>query len=399
MTAVLGGAVVLVMASAGTALADQDRTTPKDTKPTTTAPAGTSAETGPVPGGFRSWGELRAMQQKLNAAADRVTAAGGDGLAGIVAAPENRELRVYWAGKTSPAVTDLLGDLNRTVPVKVLPAAHSHRSLQAEAARLVRQPGVTSAAPKVDGSGLVLGVRDSARTQALSTSVPVEQVASAPESMASRGNDSTPYWGGARWNGCSTGFAVWHGGVTKMLSAGHCGSHGQGAYDGGGDYMGLIEGDNDAYDRLLINTWSSGRTYDGGVGVNEFSKPTASAAHSYVGNWVCNSGAYSGAWCGIQVKYTNVTVNVGYLIYQTVWAEQVDRIAPVGNGDSGGPVFDLTPDHARTIAKGTNTAIDLSTQAPCRGVPEGASRKCAWRFFYVDVVNSLNAYGASIVTG
>lgn len=400
LTAALGGAVVLVLATAGTALAEPDPDGKTlDAKPTGTAPSGTSAEGGPVPGGFTSWGELRAMQQKLNDAADRITAADDDGLAGVVAAPENRELRVYWAGKPSPAVADLLADVNRAVPVKVLPAAHSHRSLRAEAARLVRQPGVTSAAPKVDGSGLVLGVRDPARAQALSASVPVDQVASAPEPMASRGNDSPPYWGGARWNGCSTGFAVWHAGVTKMLSAGHCGANGQGAYDGGGDYMGPIEGDDNAYDRLLINTWSSGRTYDGGVGVNEFSKPTAGAARSYVGNWVCDSGAYSGALCGIQVKYTNVTINIGYLVYQTVWAEQVDHVAPVGNGDSGGPVFDLTSDHLRTIAKGTNTAIDLSTQAPCRGVPEGPSRRCAWRFFYVDVVNSLNAYGATIVTG
>jgi hypothetical protein len=55
------------------------------------------AESGVVPGGFKSWGELRATQQKLNAA-------------GVVAAPENRELGVYCAGDMSApsGLTDLV---------------------------------------------------------------------------------------------------------------------------------------------------------------------------------------------------------------------------------------------------------------------------------------------------
>jgi hypothetical protein len=334
------------------------------------------------------------MQQQLNAAADRVVAANGDGFAGIVAAPENRELRVYWAGQVPAAVTGLA----KGVSIKFLPARYSQKTLQGEASRLIQQAGVSAVAAKPDGSGLTVASRDVARRQALSSSVPLEQTSAEP-APATRGNDFAPYWGGARWGGCSTGFAVWQGGVTKMLSAGHCGSNGQAAYDGGGDFMGYVEGDDNSRDRLLVNARSAGRVYDGGVGVGEFSKPVIAAAHSYPGNWVCNSGAYSGALCGIQVKYTNATVNIGYLVYETVWAEQVDHIAPVGNGDSGGPVFDLTPDYSQTIAKGTNTAIDLATGAPCRGTPAGPGRSCAWRFFYVDVVNSLNAYGAAIVTG
>ena len=47
----------------------------------------------------------------------------------------------------------------------------------------------------------------------------------------------------------------------------------------------------------------------------------------------------------------------------------------------------------------TNTAIDLGTTVPCTGVPAGGGRNCAWRMYYVDIVNSLNAYGASIITG
>jgi hypothetical protein len=122
--------------------------------------------------------------------------------------------------------------------------------------------------------------------------------------------------------------------------------------------------------------------------------------HSYVGDWLCDSGAYSGATCGIQVKATNVTVNVGYLIYPLVMAEQVNHTNAIGNGDSGGPVFSTAPwDINKVFAKGTNTAIDLSTAVPCTGVPAGNGRSCAWRMWYVDVVNSLAEYGASIITG
>lgn len=388
VAAVLSALVVLPV-FAGAALAEPkptDRAVSSETR---------GGEDGAVPGGFRTWGELRAEQQRLNAAADKIVAANGNGFAGIVAAPENRELRVYWAGK---APEKLIKDVGQAVPVKVLPAAYSEKQLLTEAAKVVKQTGVTSVAPKVDGSGLAVSTKDGARS-ALASSVPVDVTTAAPETIASRGNDSPPYWGGAKWGGCSTGFAVWHNGVTKMLSAGHCANNGWGAYDGGGDFMGYVEHDNDAFDRLLINTWSAGRVYDGGVGVNEFSKPVAYAAHSYVGNWVCASGAYSGAWCGIQVKQVNVTLWVGYYIFQTVMAEQVNGIAPVGNGDSGGPVFDLTPDWNYDIAKGTNTAIDLGAQTTCQGTPGSATRRCAWRFYYVDVVHSLNAYGAAIVTG
>ena len=198
---------------------------------------------------------------------------------------------------------------------------------------------------------------------------------------------------------CSTGFAIAIGGVSKMLSAGHCGANGGSAYDGGGQYMGTISGDTNAYDTLYINTSSAGRIYDGGVGTGEFSKPVVGASHSYVGDWLCTSGAYSGARCNEQVIAVNVTIWVGYYIYGMVRAEQVNHTNAVGNGDSGGPVFSLSADPNKVIAKGTVSAIDTSTSVACTGIPTGNGRTCAWRFYYADVVNSLNRYGAAIVTG
>jgi hypothetical protein len=354
-----------------------------------------------VPGGYASWAQLMAVQRRLDSAADRIVAARASGYAGVITAPENREVQVYWKGTVPSSAQTILGDLRRTVPISVLPARYSERELLAESNRLARQPGVTAVAPNADGSGLSLSLRSRSFAEGAmrASTIKVTSTTVATPALASRGNDSPPYWGGARWNGCSTGFAIAIAGVTKMLSAGHCAANGNAAYDGGGDYMGTVSGDNNAYDRLYVNTTSGGRIYDGGVGTGEFSKPVVAATHSYVGDWLCTSGAYSGARCNIQVKAVNQTINVGYTIYQIVRAEQVDHTNAVGNGDSGGPVFSLSTDPNKVIAKGTNTAIDTSTAVACTGVPSGGGRTCAWRFYYVDIVNSLSAYGASLVTG
>ena len=362
-----------------------------------------------APGGYSSWADLMAVQERLDKAADQIVASDGVGYAGIAVSAEKRKLTVYWHGSPTGRAKNALDAARRTVAVSVVPAAHSLKTLQAQAREVARSSGVTSVTPVVDGSRLDVTVAPGASRRAVETRLRARLKASVPlqvrsdvaaPKLATRGNDSPPYWGGARWNGCSNGFAVRVGANNHMLSAGHCANQWQSAYDGGGEYMGYVYGDNDALDTLLITAPSSGRTYNGGVGTGEYSNPVIGALHSYVGDWLCDSGGYSGTRCGIQVKATGVTINIGYLVYNTVRAEQVDHTNAIGNGDSGGPVFSLASwDYSKIWAKGTNTAIDLSTSVPCTGVPSGGGRSCAWRMYYVDVVNSLNYYGASIVTG
>src|SRR4051812_43734085 len=57
-----------------------------------------------VPGGFASWRALFAEQDRLNAAAGEITAARGEGFAGVVVAPEARRLTVYWKGRVPGSV-------------------------------------------------------------------------------------------------------------------------------------------------------------------------------------------------------------------------------------------------------------------------------------------------------
>ncbi|MGH3872895.1 MAG: S1 family peptidase [Pseudonocardiaceae bacterium] len=365
-----------------------------------------AGQTTPPPG-FRSWEEVMAVQQRLDAAADRIEARRDNAFTGVVVSADQRKLSVYWKdGALPPAAARAVSEARAGVAVQVLAARYSQAELRTEADRVVRITGVTAVSPNADGTGLSVSVAPGTHPD-ITSNVPITQTDVAAPALASRADDSPPYWGGALWSAggrCSTGFAIRIGGVSKMLSAGHCAANGNTARDGGGQVMGTVSGDNNAYDRLYINTTSAGRVYNGGVTSTgapngEFSNPVIGALSSRVGDYVCTSGSFSGTRCNIQVKAINQTINVGYLIYQTVRAEQLDRTNAVGNGDSGGPVEQVAADTTKVYAKGTITALDPSTAVPCTGVPAGGGRTCAWRIYYVDVINSLNAYGASIITG
>ncbi|MFG1878441.1 hypothetical protein ACGFIV_26695 [Sphaerisporangium sp. NPDC049003] len=369
---------------------------------------------GKVPGGFASWKELLATQEKLVKAADRITAAakeqGGSGYAGVIAAPENHELRVYWKGGTPKRIAGLVGELRRDVPISLLPAQYSARELEREMARLIRRSSdvITSIAAKPDGSGLAVTGADlnATRSGITDSAVPVTVEAGVRPILTTRWNDSPPWWGGGAWNspggGCSTGFAVTYGGVNRVLSAGHCGAIGNTATDPTGEVIGGITQDDNTRDVLLIQAASQGYVFNNNVGSTspEFANPVVGTSSSYVGLWVCTSGAYSGTNCSIQVQQVGVTINVGYLITGTVRAEQSAHTNAVGQGDSGGSVEVVNPANtAQVFAAGVNTAIDGGTAVTCTGYVT-SGRTCAWRMYYSPWSNATDAFpGIAIVLG
>jgi len=304
---------------------------------------------GPVPQGFGTWAELFAVQDTLNAAARRIVAARGAGYAGIVAAPGNRDLRVYWKGSVPASVRRLAGQLG--VPVRFLPARFTEREMLAEAERLAADPEVRSVGPRVDGSGLTINVTGAGQ-QAMRSGTGVlaagrmplhPQPQPAPELFYSRQNDATPYWGGATYtvNGfqCSSGFAVLWNGVPRMLSAGHCGNNLNTVVDGGGDVVGDVLNDNDSRDTMMYDTRIEGETFEGGMYTGPASSQTGvdvvDAVEDWVGNVVCTSGARSGEHCGIVVTDVNQVV-LGR--FPMVMAE-ISAGCASAKGDSGGPVF------------------------------------------------------------
>ncbi|MEU4474130.1 hypothetical protein [Micromonospora sp. NPDC023888] len=386
--------------------------------PATAAPGGKAATTGsfvdstPVPGGFASWSELLRLQQRMNTAAARITNAAersaNSGFAGVIADPTTRALQVYWKGEP-PA--NLVATARATVATKVLSAPYSQRELFAAADRLRAKAGnqITTVGPRADGAGLLVGTQDGLLGATALAGVPVTVQTGVAAAPATRWDDSPPWWGGAAWRntatggGCSTGFGVWQGGVTRVLSAAHCANLNVLATDPTGQTIGTVSARNVSSDTLLLNGSGGGRVFNNstdaaGQVVSEFNNQVIGASASQVGNWVCTSGAYSGTRCSIQVRARNLCINVRNFgtVCGQVQAENTTGTNAVGQGDSGGPVEIVNAANTLQVwATGTNTAIDdTNTSVPCTGyVPTG--RVCAWRFYYEDIFSGMAGVGAS----
>ncbi|MFC6081355.1 chymotrypsin family serine protease [Sphaerisporangium aureirubrum] len=405
--------IVLAVAGTGTAGA---ASAPDPVKPKATGPV---EHTGPVPGGYASWTDLLLDQQKMVRAADRITATlgrDGDGYAGVVLAPESRELRVYWKGEPPARVGDLVGRLRRDVAISVLPARYSARELEREANRLIRAGSGTlsSIAPLQDGSGLTASTASlgAARTAVAGAAVPVTLEHGVRPVPASRWDDYPPWYGGGAWRNtvtgasCSTGFAVASQGATGIWTAGHCGVPGQAAADPTGQAIGPITAKIPNRDVLLISASSGGRVFNNPVGnvLTEYANPVIGTQSSYVGLFVCTSGAYSGTNCNIRVTAVGVTLIVptlpGGWLLGMVLAEQQAFTNAMGAGDSGGPVEVVNPSNTTQVyAAGVASVFDGNALVPCTGYVT-SGRICAWRMYYSPWSNLIAAYpGMTVVTG
>ncbi|MCP2323516.1 hypothetical protein HDA40_002023 [Hamadaea flava] len=112
--------------------------------------------------------------------------------------------------------------------------------------------------------------------------------------------------------------------------------------------MGTLGNRNTTRDIALVDARGTGRMWDGPWNESSVTKGVQSATFSAVGNWLCTSGAASGVRCGIQVKSNNQTIGGQSPM---VIAEQTGHLNAAGQGDSGGPVFEIpAPDNGRVIA-------------------------------------------------
>jgi hypothetical protein len=363
----------------------------------------------PVPGGFRSWGDLIEAQERLHGAAQRLQDGLGreDGFTGLEAAPEDGRVRLHWHGEPSDGLRRLVAEVGREVPVEVVAARHPLRELTAAQAAIAAEPGVEAVVAHVDGRGLTVRYRGSTadalglpsiREARVGVSIePYDTVE--PLGCTGRQDDCSPYWGGAKYfpGWCSTGFSLKFtsfllpGGSTwyRMLSAGHCGSNGNVVTDGGGDPVGSVVSDADAADLLLISPNAgvnlAGRVYVGpwNAGTGS-SKAVAGAVASFAGQWVCTTGAATGEHCNVKVTNPNVII---WGTVKTVEVKEQANLVAGGKGDSGGPVV-ATLLGGKVNAKGTISAG--SGQVAC---PAGSpSPMCFKTLYYVDILTALAYY-------
>lgn len=358
----------------------------------------------PVPAGFRDWAEVFDMQNKLNAAADRITDARAtgtdDGYTGIVADPRNRELKVFWRGPVPAKVAQAIDDVKRDVPVAQAAGRYSEQEMLDEGRRIATGRGVSGAAPNVDGSGLTVSVTGSESEgrqipEVRGATVPVAIVPfTVVELAANKQNDSSPYWGSAVFitpnHACSTGFAVRQENETRMLTSGHCGTDKDIAKDGGHDVMGPIVGWNPVRDTMIIRTRSAGRVYVGDW-MSSSSLPVHGASGVKVGNVVCSDGAFTRTHCPLWVEKVNqfAQVSTGMIVFPMV--KTLTGPISMGLGDSGGPVFDFFEygAHKSITAMGTISA-GANPVGPCDNSP-----RCFRTLYFADINKTMINYASA----
>jgi hypothetical protein len=368
-------------------------------------------------------------QLPLIAAADRIKALDpqGSGLGGLRIDIEQRTLEVWWKGDPPASVRDEIARQKRDggIRVQLQPARYTQRELVEAARNIMKRageyPDLVSAGPLVDGSGLEIGVSDTARAASFKFPVPV-RIVSAQKlvPLLSRVADGEPWSAGAATKpssnptslaGCSTGFAMAGAfGKQGMLTADHCSCGGNVVfYNGNGVPIGLADTDHNNLltDSLLISTSSPGATtFSGGVGVGEFKRTVVGKMPNLVGILTCTSGAGTGEHCGILVDAVNqvrgieppglpgaslVTfcsqpavlqgISVGHQMFGGVAA---------GRGDSGGPVY--SPLDPKTVLA---DGMIIGGDTPMLCTPNGAFN-CFNRVAFHDMDTLEMSHNASL---
>ncbi|MFF2525273.1 DNRLRE domain-containing protein [Streptomyces liangshanensis] len=234
-------------------------------------------------------------------------------------------------------------------------------------------------APSVDGALVAaLGERYGTDSVAVHLTPGVEGV----EPQAGRQFDTSPYYGGARYNSqqttsrsvwCTAGFPWRYKGKWYMLTAGHC-TTGNGAVlnPSGTDYIGPVVRDN--WNNSKGSVKLAGTSYYSGdlalysvqspssatPRIYKGSKTSASSrlVHDYWRRWaqsgdkLCTGGMVTGERCGWKVTATQATVKYssGTVARNMVVASKTSS-ACAQPGDSGGPVYTVDSS-GRAYAKG-----------------------------------------------
>jgi hypothetical protein len=380
--------------------------------------------------------QLMLAQIPLDRAADRASAAAGSpgsGLGEIAVSAETSSITVHWKGAIPPAVNAVIGAIRASgIQVNVRAALHTRQELEAAAQRVMSASagyagaGVDAVVLRPDGSGLDVaasgdGSAASARI-ASDAGVDVRLVPAMHPHPTWRLADYTPHWAGARITSdgvhpCTSGFPIVRNsdGRTFILTAAHCGGtrcsptttvvcwwawYGYKSTDNGYKF-GDVWNVTNSLDVQYIRSFTGPYTYDGGVAYGtDFAKQVVGSGSNHPGDWVCQSGGFTGIHCGLQVQYTTVVSLNGTNV--TEWLacgnpyRSVCNSTGAGQGDSGGSVFSLGSQSGTVIAKGMQS-YGFTTGYSCTN-NNGETTTCYNAIGFVDIGQILSNYGARIMT-
>jgi streptogrisin C len=207
--------------------------------------------------------------------------------------------------------------------------------------------------------------------------------------------------GGDPYNGCSVGFNVTRGNVGLFLTAGHCGTAGQNAQQGGVTIGPFEQSYFPDYDDALVRNdnpgyWSQGPwvfAYSGDPGVVY---NISGYRDSPVGTAVCKSGRTTGLTCGtVTVKDETINVSDGNGNPLGAVHGLTRHSACVEQGDSGGSNISVTS--AGNFAEGMTSAANLSPDASGRLRCQSYFGRTNVSYFF-PIADSLAFYGVTLTT-
>lgn len=322
--------------------------------------------------------------------------------------------------------------------VQLVKAANSKASVDAVMGSIVESGGqlsngdrIVTAIPAKDGSSITLGLESASDVKSLSsrsvastlqTSIPLV-IEEAPEVEAATRNASgaSPQWlggnfmrtnaaSGTGYYSCTTGFRIGNLSTSApgMLSAEHCGrdkpftawqysSVNNPTQNHIGDFQGFLSTAGFNSDTAL---WTGGRLaqmipaiYTGSytdVSTGEFIR---GGNYPAVGTDVCYSGSRSGNVCSNEVLFTGLTIcySVTQCYAGLSWTSQRSSIEAAGNGDSGGPVYQMVS--GKAMASGVISGI-VGGSSTCTGDPGTSTRSCSPVALFAPVVAALGSGGS-----
>jgi hypothetical protein len=393
-------------------------------------------------------------QDVLLRAAERIRSAAGDGsdLSGITIDPDRGALHLYWHGALPGRVSDAVGAAQaRGVTVSVEQAPYTESELLAEVDRMAAANAKATAgsrydlqlAPKPDGSGIWAGISGLApgpspavarqRLAALDTSIALQVETAGKFAFSHRWYDTAPYWGGAYIErgitACSDAFGVTgnNGAATYLLTAAHCG---EGTWQSGGvsdpsipgsvfhvTYGSTISAGRDTQHdaQLILTPGGAGNGVYWGESINPPSSlgsnsgvTIGSTENNVVGAFVCNSAAFSGTICNIQIQLAKVTFSfsqpengVQNMNHMSLGVKQPDSsgvTAANGQGDSGGPILSVVSSRGRAYGVISGMYTGNGWNAPCVGY-RPAGRICSRSVWFGDIRTILSTVGVRMNTG
>lgn len=209
---------------------------------------------------------------------------------------------------------------------------------------------------------------------------------------------------------CTTGFSASsdaNPNIEGMIFAAHCGELQSPWFVASQTYMfpyGEVVARGSANDGAVIEVESPMPLIWVGDYDSNVATPINGTSAAVINQELCYSGSYSGLVCGNIVEVVDFTYSVvglpglvGFL------AEHIAGIPSAGNGDSGGPAYQLvsTSDGFEHHAVGVLSAIPQNSPPVCVGVPGSplpGGRKCNSTVVSAEVVDVENELGWSVMT-